>query len=67
MALSQADQLKIINAGFIIIRADYENLRIKHKMKGVLHWKTFRSGFLSKSALEREMKALLTRGKVIEG
>lgn len=65
MALSQSDQMKIINAGFIIIRKDYENLLIKHKTKGVLHWRTYRSGFTSKAALDREMKDLLANQKII--
>jgi hypothetical protein len=65
MPLHQRDQLKLIRAGFTIIRADYQNLLIKHKTYGVLHWKTLKSGFASKAALDREMNQLLTISTII--
>lgn len=66
MPLTSKDQLKLIRAGFTIIRRDYQRLAIKHKTKDVLHWKTLRGGFQSKAALDREMKELLEVSSIIE-
>ena len=49
MPLHSRDVLKIIKAGFTIIRADNENLKIKHKTKNVIDWTTYESGFKSKA------------------
>jgi len=66
MALYQRDQLKLINAGFILIRADYGRLAIKHKTKGIHDWKTLDAGYTSKVALDRKMKELLKISNIIE-
>ena len=61
------DQLKIINAGFRIIRADEDNLRIKQKDKHGWEWRTFEKGFASKAALRRRVRELLEKELIIEG
>ena len=61
------DQLKIINAGFRIIRADEQNLRIKEKSFVGMEWRTFEKGFASKAALGRRVRELLESNKIIEG
>lgn len=63
--MTQSDQIKIINAGFTIIRADLFRMAIKTK-KGSFEWRTLEKGFPSKAALERRMKELLTDPKTIE-
>lgn len=66
MPLHSRDVLKIIKAGFTILRADNENLKIKHKTKNVHDWTTYESGFKSKAELRRRMDDLLKLTKIIE-
>lgn len=66
MPLHSRDVLKITKAGFTIIRADNENLKIKHKTKNVIDWTTYESGFKSKAELRRRMDDLLKLTKIIE-
>lgn len=66
MALHSRDVLKLIKAGFTIIRSDNENLKIKHKTKNVNDWKTYESGFNSKVELRKRMDELLKLTKTIE-
>ncbi|AZA87131.1 hypothetical protein EG349_10205 [Chryseobacterium shandongense] len=64
--MTQKDQLKVMRAGFTIIRADEHNLQLKFKDRNNLHWKILRSGFSSKSALQREKKEFLKMNLFIE-
>lgn len=63
--MTAKDQLKITKAGFTIIRADFANLRIKHKT-GLQEWSTLEKGFKSKAALQRRMKELLEMNLIVE-
>lgn len=64
--MTSKDQLKVIRAGFTIIRADLHNLLIKKKDKDHLHWVTLKNGYSSKAQLQRAMTALLNDPKIIE-
>ncbi|WP_395974215.1 hypothetical protein [Chryseobacterium cucumeris] len=64
--MTQKDQVKVMRAGFKIIRADVQNLVIKFKDKDNLHWKTLQSDFKSKAALQRGMETLLKMQLFIE-
>lgn len=66
MPLHTRDILKLLKAGFTVIRADNENLKIKHKTKNVIDWTTYESGFKSKAELRRRMDELLKLTKIIE-
>jgi hypothetical protein len=66
MPLHQRDVLRLIKVGFTIIRADNENLKIKHKTKNVTNWTTYESDFKSKAELRRRMDELLRLSKIIE-
>lgn len=63
--MTQSDQIKVINAGFTIIRADMFRMSIKSK-GGDFEWRTFEKGFASKAAIQRRMKELLSNPKIIE-
>lgn len=63
--MTQADQLKVLNAGFTIIRADLFRMAIKIKKSG-FDWRILEKGFASKAALERRMKELLKDPQTIE-
>lgn len=64
--MTAQDQLKLINKGFKIIRADMFRLQIKHKGSGTHDWKTLEKGFASKAAVERRMKELLSDKMTVE-
>jgi hypothetical protein len=64
--MTQKDQLKVMRAGFTIIRADEHNLLLKYKDRNNLHWKVLRSDFSSKAALQREEKEFLKQNLFIE-
>jgi len=64
--MTQSDQIKVINAGFTIIRADEHNLLIKMRNKDHLRWVVLHNGFKSKAALKRKMDELLKLNLVIE-
>ncbi|ROH98307.1 hypothetical protein EGI16_21760 [Chryseobacterium sp. G0240] len=66
MALHSRDVLKLLKKGFTIIRADNENLRIKHKSRTNTEWQTLEKGFESKAALRRKMDELLKLSTIIE-
>lgn len=66
MALHSRDILKLLKKGFTIIRADNENLRIKHKSRANTEWQTLEKDFKSKAALRRKMDELLTINTIIE-
>lgn len=59
MPLHSRDVQKLLNAGFTIIRADNDNLKIKHKCKDHPDWTTFEKDFKSKAELRRKMDVLL--------
>lgn len=63
--MNAKDQLKVTKSGFTIIRADFDNLRIKHKT-GFQDWSTLEKDFKSKAALQRRMKELLENEDIIE-
>lgn len=65
MALSQNDQIKLIKAGFTIIRADLQRLAIKHKSNGRYDWRDLEKGFASRAALQRRIYELLKDNKII--
>lgn len=64
--MTQRDQLKVIRAGFTIIRRDEHNLKIKMKNKEHSNWVTLYNGFASKAALNRKMNELLELNLMIE-
>ena len=66
MPLHTRDVSKLLKAGFTIIRADNENLKIKHKTKNVTNWTTYEHDFDSKAELRRRMDELLKLTKIIE-
>ncbi len=58
--------LKVIAAGFVIIRAEDQPLiRIKYKGRGKHEWSTM-AKFESKAAHDREMKRLLENKHIIQ-
>ncbi len=63
--MNAKDQMKIIKAGFTIIREDEINLRIKKKVDSHA-WATFKSGFKNITAMRKEMKQLLQLNNVVE-
>ena len=63
--MNAKDQLKVTRSGFRIIRADYENMRIKHKT-GEQDWSTLEKDFKSKASLQRRMKEWLENELIIE-
>lgn len=65
MPLSQKDQIKIMNAGFKIIRADFQRIAIKYKSDGRYEWRDLEKGFSSRAALIRRMKELAEDKKII--
>ena len=57
--MNQQSQIKVINAGFTILRTDdHPTPRIKHKGKGGHEWSTFEK-FNTKAARDRRMNELL--------
>lgn len=66
MPLHSRDVSKLITEGFMIIRADNENLRIKHKSSVNKDWTTLEKGFKSKAELRRKMDELLILSRIIE-
>ena len=66
MALHTRDVLKLLKKGFTIIRADNENLRIKHKSRINTEWQILEKDFKSKAALRRKMDELLTINTILE-
>lgn len=64
--MTSADQLKVIRAGFKIIRADENQLIIKFKDNENLDWKILEKGFKSKAELNRRKSELLNLSNIIE-
>lgn len=68
MPLHSRDVLKLLKAGFTIIRADNINLKIKCKSydNRTPEWTTLEKDFTSKAAVRRKMDELLENKKIIE-
>lgn len=64
--MTSKDQLKVLKAGFKIIRSDEHNLLIKFKDINHLNWTVLNNGAKSKAELKRRMNDLLTDIKTIE-
>jgi hypothetical protein len=58
--MDQKSQVKVMKAGFRILRVDdTPSPRIKIKENGNYEWKTFQKDFASKSARDRRFEELL--------
>lgn len=64
--MTAKDQVKVINAGFRIIRSDMHRFQIKVKDENSQNWSVLYNGMTSKAAVERKMKELLMQEKTIE-
>ena len=64
--MNAKDQVKVLNAGFTIIRMEVSTLRIKAKTKIKRDWHTLRKDFPSEAAMKRYMKELLENRYIIE-
>lgn len=64
--MTAKDQLKVIKAGFIIIREDKEKLLIKAKFNDNKNWHTQYDGFKSYAELLRKKTELLKESVIIE-
>lgn len=61
------DQLKVINAGFTIIRTqEFPTLRIKYKNKDQTEWATLEKDFPSIRQRDIRMQALLMKSNYIQ-
>jgi|GEM_PF-6535851 len=65
MALHKRDVGKLLDHGIVIVRADYQRLKIKHKTKTQREWKDLNESFTSKAALNRRMDDLLECDTII--
>lgn len=66
MPLHTRDVLKLLKAGFTIIRADNINLKIKCKTSSNPEWTTLEKDFTSKAAVRRKMDEMLKMTAIIE-
>lgn len=57
--MTAKDQLKLLGAGFMILRADYFRLQIKCKTFANHDWKIAEKGFKTKTEMSSRMKELL--------
>lgn len=68
--MNASDQKKVLDAGFIILRAELSNmnnrLRIKAKTNTRREWHTFMDHFENKTQMLKRMKALLKNNRTIE-
>lgn len=64
--MTQKDQLKVMNAGFLIIRADMFRMQIKYKSRKKMDWSILEKDFKTKKALQERMKELLDETDIIE-
>ena len=72
--MNQKDQVKVLKAGFTILRIEITPInnsidytrKIKYKNDGNREWRTYESGFPSNAALNKRMKELLEDEKMIE-
>lgn len=63
--MTARDQVKLIDQGFRIIRADYFRMAIKEKYKQY-YWRVLEKDFKTKTDLERRIKELLKDQKTVE-
>ncbi len=68
--MNAKDQLKVIKAGFTIIRkegeATFSGKKIKYKNKYHPDWMTLHSDFPSNTAMQKKVKELLAIQTIIE-
>lgn len=64
--MTASDHMKIMRAGFQILRRDYQNLAIKQITAEHYNWRHFQTGFKSKAELDRRMKKLLEMELIVE-
>jgi hypothetical protein len=64
--MTAKDQLKLLKAGFTIIRADENQLLIKFKDKNHLNWNLLSNGAKSKAELRRRMDTFLQSDLTVE-
>lgn len=64
--MSENDHNKLLDAGFVIIRADRHNLKIKQKLPQRRTWHYLKMPIASKAALGRKMAELLTDKMTVE-
>ncbi len=68
--MTAKDQIKIINAGFTIIRREgaesFSNKKIKYKSKDQREWATLEDGFTSNYKMDNRVKELLKISTIVE-
>jgi len=64
--MTQNDQMKLLNAGYTLIRRDYLRMAIKQKTTHRFDWHDLASGFSTKKALNDKACDLLMNKKIIE-
>ena len=67
--MNAKNQVKVLNAGFTIIRKEVTHLtekRIKAKTKLQMEWHTLEKDFKSAAAMDRRVNELLENKKFIE-
>jgi len=64
--MTQKDQIKVMSAGFRILRADMFRMQIKYKKESHPDWCVLENNFKTKKALLERMNYLLKAPNVIE-
>ena len=64
--MTAKDQLKLLIAGFIIIRKDKPAMKIKYKSREHPEWRTLSGEYTSKASLQKEMDRLLKSSDIVE-
>ena len=68
--MTAKDQLKVIKAGFTIIRKEgaetFSGKKIKYKNKDQTEWAVLEKDFKSNAAMERKVKELLKVSTIVE-
>ena len=64
--MTQNDQMKLLNAGYTLIRRDYVRMAIKQKTTHRFDWHNLVDGFTTKKALNDRASELLIDKKIIE-
>lgn len=65
--MNAKDQLKVLQAGFTIIRADdFPTFRIKQKTKQEPEWRTLEKDFSSRTARDCRMSELLLKQNCVQ-
>ena len=60
-------ELKLLNAGFIIIRKEEAAMKIKYKSREHPEWRTLSGEYTSKASLQKGIDHLLESPYVLEG